>query len=173
MRPTTVMPGEAFQEDSACVVTNALLCRPQSTRRTIFLIFFFKVRMCASASPVSQLSSREKQEERASSSSLSSVKLSSPFSSRSSFSSARPVRVGESRSLVGAGCVCSSLYGGPTRNVKNNKAHTLFRLHFAHVQHYLTHFTFCTKCAASVLPVFSKIINKHQLSAAGLFEASK
>lgn len=71
------------------------------------------------ASPASQLSSREKQEERASSSSsLSSVTLFSPCLSGSS--SARPGNRGQSQALAGAGSACPSWYRGPKRGTRAN-----------------------------------------------------
>lgn len=83
--------------------------REKALTLSFYMIIFLKVTFTL-LSPVSQPSSREKQEERASSSSLSSVKLSSPLSA--SGSSARPDEVGESRSLVGPGSV-----RGPAGNV--------------------------------------------------------
>lgn len=80
------------------------------------------------ASPVSQFSSREKQEERASSSSsLSSVTLFSPCLSGSS--SARPGKRGESQPLAGTGSACPSWYCGPKRGTRTNiSCNTQFRL---------------------------------------------
>lgn len=56
---------------------------------------------------MSQLSPRETQEERVSSSSFSSDRPSPSFSAGLSFSSAFPVKVGESRSLFSTGSTCS------------------------------------------------------------------
>lgn len=96
----------------ACPLFFAAGRREKALTLSFCMIIFLKVTFTL-LSPVSQPSSREKQEERASSSSLSSVKLSSPLSaSGSSGSSARPDEVGESRSLVGPGSV-----RGPAGNV--------------------------------------------------------
>lgn len=79
---------------------------------------------------MSQLSPRETQEERVSSSSFSSDRPSPSFSAGLSFSSAFPVKVGESRSLFSTGSTCSCerlvLQRSPAKDVvKKEKKVTL------------------------------------------------
>lgn len=101
----------AFLEDGACVVTIPA-CADHNTG---WIVLFVGFTQSALSSPVSQLSSREKQVERALSSSLSSVKLSSASSSFASLL----VIVDESRPLVGTGFVRSSLFCAPMKKVKD------------------------------------------------------
>lgn len=118
---------------------------------------------------MSQLSPRETQEERVSSSSFSSVRPSPSFSAGLSFSSAFPVKVGESRSLFSTGSTCSCerlvLQRSPAKDVVKKEKKSYFKSSYT-----LSDLCHSGELLAFILSVLSKIINTHQLFAAGLFK---